>query len=706
MPSIHKLIQCTALIAVIALAHPAGSAEPAEQELISILKSDAAAKEKAITCKKLAVIGTGDATAALGQLLPDPQLSSWARIALEAITDPSADQVLRDALDQVDGRQLVGVINSIGVRQDTDATAGLTQKLAHSDAQIASAAAVALGHIGTDSARKALETSLATGSAELRSAVAEGCILCAEQLLQNGKATQAAELYEKVRAADVPQQRQLEATRGAILALQSDGLPLLIEQLQSDDQEFFGIGLRTSRELAGEAVTKALVSALEKNTADRQALLMFALSERNDDAVLPVILETAKNGPKTVRPVAVEVLAKAGDVSCVPTLLEIATGADLELAAAAKGALENLADDKVDDEVATRLNSADGPLRLVLIELAGLRRVDAAATLIAAADDSDAKIRHAALAALGSTIGPDELTVLIKRVVSPKHSEDTEAAQRALRAACIRMPDREACAKDLFSAMSRAPIDAKCALLETIGSVGGETALQSVAAAAQGKQPELRDTASQLLGKWMTADAAPVLFVMAKNESENKYRIRALRGYIRIARQFRLPDNERMDMCRKALQLADRDAERKLILQVLERYPNGESLAMAVSAAETPSIKTEATNTALAIARKVGGSDVDMDKLLQQIGQGPIDLKIIKAEYGAGNTFKDVTEVLRKHAGSVPLIVLSSPSYNAALGGDPTPGVVKKLKIQYQVGGKTGQVSLSENSPILLPVPK
>ena len=99
-----------------------------EQELIDILQSDAAAKDKAITCKRLAVIGTKDATAALGKLLPDPELSSWARIALEAITDPSADQVLRDALDQAEGRQLVGVINSIGVRRDAEAVDGLTKK--------------------------------------------------------------------------------------------------------------------------------------------------------------------------------------------------------------------------------------------------------------------------------------------------------------------------------------------------------------------------------------------------------------------------------------------------------------------------------------------------------------------------------------------------------------------------------------------------
>ena len=50
------------------------------------------------------------------------------------------------------------------------------------------------------------------------------------------KATEAVEIYDEVRQADVPKQKILEATRGAILARKSDGIPLLIEQLSSADQ--------------------------------------------------------------------------------------------------------------------------------------------------------------------------------------------------------------------------------------------------------------------------------------------------------------------------------------------------------------------------------------------------------------------------------------------------------------------------------------
>ena len=138
------------------------STSPAEKQrqLISVLQSDAPPQEKAITCKKLLVYGTKDAVPALAALLKDKDLASWSRIALEAIPDPAAAAALRDALGQVEGRLLVGVINSIGVRRDAQAVPALVEKLNSSDAQVASAAAAALGAIGGELAAKALDQSL------------------------------------------------------------------------------------------------------------------------------------------------------------------------------------------------------------------------------------------------------------------------------------------------------------------------------------------------------------------------------------------------------------------------------------------------------------------------------------------------------------------------------------------------------------------
>jgi HEAT repeat protein len=153
-------IRCfAAVLAMIAItAQVAGGQEQSsakEQELIAVLQNGQPA-DKAIACKELAIHGSKAAVPELAKLLADEQLVSWARIALEAIPDPAADEALRNALDTAQGRALIGVINSIGVRRDAQAVEPLQNRLQSADGEVASAAAIALGNIGTAQATQAL----------------------------------------------------------------------------------------------------------------------------------------------------------------------------------------------------------------------------------------------------------------------------------------------------------------------------------------------------------------------------------------------------------------------------------------------------------------------------------------------------------------------------------------------------------------------
>src|SRR5262249_50205265 len=159
----------------------------------------------------------------------------------------------------------------------------------------------------------------------------------------------------------------------------------------------------------------------------------------------------------------------------------------------------------------------------------GQRRIDATAALVQAVESSDAKVREAALVALGATINGKDLGVLIAQVVSPKNAAQADVARKALRAACVRMPDREACASELSAAMAKAPLATRSVLLEILGELGGAKALATIAAAVKGSQPELQDTGSRVLGEWMELDAAPVLLDLSKSAPSDKYQVRALR---------------------------------------------------------------------------------------------------------------------------------------------------------------------------------
>jgi HEAT repeat protein len=677
---------------------------PSESVLIETLKTKPA-PEKAIACKQLAIVGTKECVPELAKLLSDKDLSSWSRIALEAITDPAADEALIVAAPDLSGKIQIGVINSIGVRKSAGATDVLTKFLTNKNKQLASASAVALGHIGNDTATKTLRESLTSTTGAVRSAVAEGCILCAERFSKEGKTDEAAAIYDEVRKADVPQQRKLEATRGYIVAKGAAGIPTLVEQLHSSDKAFFQIGLMAARQVPGREVTDALSAELPK-LAPRQAIgLLSVLADRTDGGMPPVVLSAAKQGDKQLRIAAIGAVGRLGDADCIPTLLEIAAESDKELAQAAASALSTMPGENVNSELVASLSKADGKALAALIQAVGAKRIDATPALMKALSNSDAAIRHSALEALGVTIKPNDLHVLIAQYVNGDSASDTAVAGKALRAACIRMADREACASELAAAMPKASTATNTNLVEILAAMGGPKALETIGAAAKGNDPKLQDIATKALGKWMTVDAEPVLLDLA-GEKACKYQDRALRGYIRLARQFSMPDAKRAQICDSALGAAKRDEDRKLVLEALERHPSEDGLKVVVKAAKYPGLKDDVRQASLVIAQKVKGNRSAVRQALAEIGVKPVKIEIVKAEYGAGNTQRDVTEVLKKDVGDFSVINLHSPSFNKSFGGDPAPGATKKLVVEYRMDGKDGKATFAENDVIMLPTPK
>lgn len=720
--AMRTLVFVTALAALTATAAAAdnAAARQKERELIAVLKSDAPPQDKAVPCKLLAVYGTKDAVPALAPLLENAELASWARIALEAIPDPAADEALRGALDKTQGRLLIGAINSIGVRRDVKAVTALIPRLKDADAGVVCAAANALGRIGTPPAAKALEQSLAGAPAAVRGEVAHGCVLCAEKRLAEGNAAEAIRLYDLVRTADVPQHRIFEATRGAILARGNDGIPLLVEQLRSPDKRVFNVGLKTARELGGAEVAKVLAEELAKIAAPaqqdtavkvltiikaqygagekvvdvtkqvagavrnntlaveasndlagdpangvvkelrvtyklgdeqktvvipeketlqlgqavadgdpRQIVLIYTLGDVGQTAALPVVLQVAQKAPWGARVAAVEVLGRIGDASAVPVLLEAAQ-AQGELSQAAMASLVELKGAPVDAAIAERLPKAEGQARAQLLQLVGQRGIKSAMpTLLADVAGKDEQIRIAAIGALGMTAEFDHLGAMIPRLVGAASSQEKEAAQGALLLACTRMADRNATSEKLVAAMSGASTEAKVALIELLADVGGEKALAGVATAARSDDDAMQDAASRVLGAWMTADAAPVLLEMAKSGSA-KYQIRALRGYLRIVRQLKLPIDQQIAMCREAEKIVKRDEEKKLILDALSRCPVNDGLAMALPYLNNAGTKAEAAAALVAVGEKmVQQNPAAVADAMKQVIQAGGDPKVV-----------------------------------------------------------------------------
>ena len=598
--------------------HAAPSREP---DLLAVIRSETPEAEKALAFKGLAVHGSSACVADVATYLASERLSSWARITLEAIPGDEASAALRAAAapgTALASRQLTGVINSLGVRRDAAAVPLLVARLGDGDPNVAEAAAAALGKIGSAEAATALLAALVAGKPD-RDTVAEACVVCGERRIEAGDTTAALAVFDVVRKADVSEQRQAEAWRAAILARGREGVPLLVELLQSPSQRLFNMGLFTSREFAAGTdrdaalayeVDLALLKAVGGSgplRGDRAALVIDLLADRNAGgagaAVQQALLESAAAGEPAVQLAAIRAVGRCGDAAAAARLLEVAETGAGPLVAAARQAVTGMTADGVDEKIVARLDATTAlPL---IVGLIGDRRIlTASAKVRPLADHADPAVRSAALAALGSIVSLGDLGILVRRVAAPRDEAEGGVAAAALKEAAVRMPDRDGCAAAIAAGLGSAG-DRAGLLLETLGDVGGPKALATVAAAAASGDAPLQDAATRVLGKWMTADAAPVLLDLATTDKAGSYRGRALKGYLRIARQFALPEAERAEMCRRALAATDDPADRKGVIEILVRYPHAATLAVAQEAAALPDVADEAKAAVAAIEAKL-----------------------------------------------------------------------------------------------------
>jgi HEAT repeat protein len=589
-------------------AHSQDSPAEKQRALIRVLQSNAPPAEKAITCKQLAIYGTQDAVPALAPLLSDPQLASWARIALEAIPSPAPEGALRRAMGRLQGRLLVGVINSIAVRRDPKAVSALVKKLKDADPDVASAAAVALGRIGGAKAARTLNQSLAVAPAAVRPAIAEGCILCAERFIAEGKPAEAVKLYDAVRGADVPGQKRLEATRGAILARQSDGLPLLLEQLRSPDKARFGIGLRTARELPGRAVTEALAAELHRSTPDRQSFLLLALADRTDAAVMPAVLAAAGSGPQKLRLTAVGVLDRLGNPSSLPVLLDAATDGDAELAQAALGALARLSGSGVDADLLARLPATTGQTRRVLIELASQRHLDRALPIIVqSAEDADAGVRSAAVQAIGALGDDQQVPGLVRILQAARSQKDRADLEMALLGITGRNGLRAV--PPLLPLARNGDPALRIIALRVLASAGGPDALAAVKSAVADQDETVQDEAVRTLSTWPNnwpedSSAAEPLLALARSGSKPSYQVLALRGYLQYLQgDKRLKDDEKVGKVTELLPLLTRPEEKRLAIAAIGAIPTPGALELLVAFAAEPAIAEDAWSAVVKLAR-------------------------------------------------------------------------------------------------------
>lgn len=576
-------------------------------KLIRILQSDAGRKEKADACRQLAVVGDSKAVPVLAGLLADEELNHMARYALETIPGDKVNQALRAELAKLQGRRLLGVIGSLGVRKDARAVKLLSPLLLNSDPQTAQAAALALGEIGSADAAREIERALPKTAAASRLAFCDGLFRCAEAQAAAGRTRNAISIYDRLRGlADVPNHVRAAALRGGIVVRGKRGMGLLKESLATNDAFLFAAAVRASLELPGTEVTEILGARLPQLWPEHRIVVIQALGSRGDFKALPALYPQAQQGSKTTRLAAINAISAIGHSLCVNILVELVQDPEREISQAALDGLAGIPGREADEAALKFLKHLSADRRLIGVDLVGRRRmITALPALLTAANDADAKVKSGAIQRVGRLGASAEVPPLIRILLRSTDAQDLDALAVALTGICLRLGTPSAATTQIIEAMPSATPAQKVALIAVLGSLGGDMSLTTVRAALTDANPEIHAAAVEAFAGWPDLAAAPDLLEMIRSTATGAERDLAFRGYVRMVRESDIAGGEKLRRLSVVASLASGAPEKMLALAGFGDVISVESLKLVLPYLEDPAVVEEAGAVAVKIAGKL-----------------------------------------------------------------------------------------------------
>lgn len=596
-------------------------------QLIAVLKSDADTKTKMDACRELAVIGTAKAVPVLTALLPDEKLNHNARYALETMPDAGVNAALRAELPKLKGRQLAGVIATLGVRKDTGSVGALEKFLGHADSDVVQATARSLSRIGTSGAAQAIQSAIPSAAAANMVALYESWLRAADGLAAKGNVKPAIAIYDRIRVTmGLPAQVTMGAVRGAILARGNAGNTLLTELLWTGDYTVFAAAVQTAMEMRGAETTTILAACAAGLKTDNQILILQALGRRGADAV-PTLADfagaaaapttrrgrraTAAGNPQAaaaVRIAALHALAETDHPSALPVLAGLLGDADRNIVQAAQDGIAALTGKEADDTALALAKGSAVAERIIGLDLIGSRRMTGAmSTVLAAATDADASVRHAALKRWGELASPSDVADLLQALRPVTDAGDLSAAEAALTELCSRAEKPDEICEELVAVLPQAQPAQKAAIIGVLGSVGSAASLPLLRSALT-DTTEVRNAAVKALVEWPSPAVLPDLLGLAKSGSDSEKSL-AFRGYVRLVGESSVAPADKVNQLREAATVAANEADKKLLLAGLGEIVAVDSLKLAASYLADAALADEAGAAVVKIAGKLPATD-------------------------------------------------------------------------------------------------
>jgi HEAT repeat protein len=580
-----------------------------EADLARVLTGPATFEAKRFACTQLAIIGTAASVPATAKLLEEDDTIGIACLALATNPSSEAGQVLREALGRLKAQALVQVINTLGNRRDPEAIGTLQRFATSDDATVASAAYLALGKIGTRPARTALAEARRQNNPAVADAVAAGSFIFAEQLLAQNRRPGAVRIYTELLASGQSDRVRRGAFEALVRLDEEGGLQRALQALTGTEAIFKPSAIAAVATMKNPSASKTFGAALPKLEPHLQALLLEALTERNDTDARRAVEAQLDSPHALVRSTAIISLGRIGTPSDVPLLAQATQGAkepsELKLIEVALAGLQG--GPAVDQALVAQLRSnTPGPKTPFLAALVRRANPSSLPVFLAEAGSTSPEMVKLAFQGLARVSAAGDVPAVLKAL----GNLNAEAVRAEAVGAVSQLLNRVGTPSDNARAI-------RTALQATPRPVGMNTFLPMLAVcpdaeglalaakAAADADASVRDLGLRTLADWPDAAAwAPLSACYGKASSETE-RVLILRGLTRLlSEQNAHPSPEVIGRYRTLLASTKTDNDRKLILGALAGCHHPDALALALEQLAQPGVQAEAK---LAVTRIADG---------------------------------------------------------------------------------------------------
>jgi hypothetical protein len=567
-------------------------------------------ENQAFIISQFQIVGKDDAIAPLKNYLADERLCDPAARALVKINSAASKAALLTALHDSQGKCRLSLVEALGDSKNTLATKSISALIGN-DKKLDKVAFYALANIADP-----ISINLMANAAEKakftfdETNVTSAYLLYIENLSKRGKTNAiTATKLAKTLATKASLANQVQ-THTAALKLLVDmqgarSTPLLIEAARNNNPQYRDAALKFAGPYINQTTTASWVKELNTANVEEKVAIIKMLGDNRAATALPAIVKQLKSEYTEVVQAAIAASGKIGQDKVLGDILGLMHSANAAELAVIQNALLIMKGPTVTTKVANAMPDMPVNAKVILINVLAARaahnKIDYITPLL---NSKEPAVRAAAYASLKQLAGPDNLQQLfgLLALSDPTQSNETADLQAAIIAVIGQMKDKQAQSTIVLQEMDKAQPDRKRLYFIILASIGDKPSLAAVSNYYEHGGPAMRQTAVTALCQWADVSAAPELSLASKQTMDAELQNQALRGYVAIISKSNYPPDEKIIYLRDAMDVAQNNAQRKLILQEAANNKTFPALLFLSRYLYDPQLQDEAANDLSGIA--------------------------------------------------------------------------------------------------------